>query len=71
MKKYHVAVEKYPNTSALSMFGSPFGFSAIYFEVKAEPPISAQLLYEAINKDRDEKHKTGNVIAWSEIIEQQ
>ena len=52
------------------MFGSPFGFSVIYFEVKAEPPISAQLLYEAINKDRDEKHKTGNVIAWSEIIEQ-
>lgn len=68
MKKYHVAVEKYPDTSALSMFGSPFGFSALYFEVTIEPPITAQRLYDAINKDQ--KHKTGNVIAWSEIIEQ-
>ena len=70
MKKYHVAVEQYPDTSIHSMFGSPFGFSALYFEVTIEPPITAQRLYDAINKDRDEKHKTGNVIAWSEIIEQ-
>ena len=32
-------------------------------------PVNRDILYEAINKDRDEKHKTGNIVSWSKMEE--
>ena len=71
MKKYHVAVEKYPNSSIMGMFGGPLGFSIEYYTASIQDgeAVNAKSLYEAINKDRDEKHKTGDIIAWSLISE--
>ena len=69
MRKYHVAVEQIPNSSIMGMFGGPMGFSVIYFtcEIPEGQPVNRDTLYELINRERDEKHKTGNVIAWSKI----
>ena len=54
---------------AMGMFGGPMGFSVIYFtcEIPEGQPVNRDTLYELINRERDEKHKTGNVIAWSKI----
>ena len=53
------------------MFGSPLGFSVLHFTASFDDndPVNAEILYELINRDRDDKHKTGNVIAWSRIEE--
>jgi hypothetical protein len=53
----------------MGMFGGPMGFSVIYFtcEIPEGQPVNRDTLYELINRERDEKHKTGNVIAWSKI----
>ena len=51
------------------MFGSLLGFTLKYFTVQIDGPINADILYEAINKDRDKKHKTGNIVSWSKIEE--
>ena len=69
MKKYHVAVEAMPQ-SAFSAF-SPLGFGIKYYTATLEDnqPVNRDTLYELINRERDEKHKTGNVIAWSRIEE--
>ena len=69
MRKYHVAVEQIPNSSIMGMFGGPMGFNVIYFtcEIPEGQPVNHDTLYELINRERDEKHKTGNVIAWSKI----
>ena len=71
MRKYHVAVEEMPNSSIMGMFGGPLGFSVIYFTctIVDGQPVNRDALYELINRERDEKHKTGNVIAWSKIEE--
>lgn len=71
MRKYHVAVEERPISSIAGMFGSPLGFSVIYFicEIPNGQPVNRDTLYELINREKDEKHKTGNVIAWSRIEE--
>ena len=71
MRKYHVAVEERPNSSIIGMFGSPIGFGVIYFTcaIADGQPVNRDTLYELINRERDEKHKTGNVIAWSRIEE--
>jgi hypothetical protein len=45
------------------------GFNVIYFtcEIPEGQPVNCDTLYELINRERDEEHKTGNVIAWSKI----
>ena len=69
MRKYYVAVEQFHNSGLIGMFGSPLGFSVIYFTVRIPEgqPVNRDSIYQLLNKDRDEKHKTGNVIAWSRI----
>ena len=68
MSKYYVAAEADRYCGA-GMFGSILGFTLKYFTVQIEGPVNADILYEAINKDRDEKHKTGNIVSWSKIEE--
>ena len=55
----------------MGMFGSPLGFGVIYFTcaIADGQPVDCDTLYELVNRERDEKHKTGNVIAWSKIEE--
>jgi len=55
----------------LGAFGG--GFSVKYFGVTLPEgaPVTAETFYELINKGKDDTHKTGNVIAWSEIKEKE
>ena len=71
MRKYHVAVEQFRNSSAFGMFGSPLGFSLVYYTatIADGEPVNAETLYNLINNDNDDKHKTGPVVAWSKIEE--
>ena len=68
MSKYYVAAEA-GRYCGSGMFGSILGFRLMYFTVKIEGPVNADILYEAINKDRDEMHKTRNIVSWSKIEE--
>ena len=57
------------NLEEIKKFGIILGLTLKYFTVQIESPVNADILYEAINKDRDEKHKTGNIVSWSKIEE--
>ena len=62
--KYYVAVEA---SMYHSVFGGFPGFSIMYFEVNIAPPVTAEALYRLINDGKEDKDKTGRVIAWSKI----
>ena len=68
--RYYVAVERFKPNPFMAFGGFP-GFAIDYFEVTLadDKPVNAQTFYDLINKDKDEKEKTGNVIAWSVIKE--
>ena len=53
------------------MFGSPLGFSLVYYTatIADGEPVNAETLYNLINKDKEDKEKTGPVVSWSKIEE--
>lgn len=53
ISKYYVAAEA-DRYCGSGMFGSILGLTLKYFTVQIEGQVNADILYEAINKDRDE-----------------